>query len=525
MSYIALLCIIRRMKLTKDLVAASTAPLILSILRDGENYGYAIIQRVRSLSNGEIAWTDGMLYPVLHRLEEQGWIESRWDVADNGRKRKYYAITRVGRRALAEQKEQWRLVQQTFEQLWGRNMHEQLQKMIAQWRQELAEKIGTDAGVLDELEGHLHEEIDMLIRQGQLPEQAFAMAAAKIGAPNTLAPEFAKLAAPWWPIRAVAFGVLALIVGVFVLVGSRFALDLEGAAAQTWPAVPATGTAGWTCQRRFRHRHCAATASVADTARPPRPLPQPHRSDFRGRPVGLASGSISEWRWKSTVDMLQLSYIDRKSQGQEHQNCFKENYHLVPKMTSTPISLLDRLKIAPSNSPDWSKFHDIYGPLIKAWLARISGTEHESDDLVQEVLVVLIRELHTFKSQGKGSFRAWLRQITVNQTRAYFKKSRKRPRVGLTADEEQFLSQLEDSNSDLSKGWDEEHDRHVSQKLLLLVKNDFAASTWSAFCQFALEGKPAGDVAKNLGISENAVLISKSRILKRLRHEAGDFLT
>lgn len=107
------------MKINKDLVAASTAPLILSILQDGESYGYAIIQRVRELSSGEIAWTDGMLYPVLHRLEQQAWISSRWDVADNGRKRKYYALTRAGRRALADQKEQWRLMLGTFEQLWG----------------------------------------------------------------------------------------------------------------------------------------------------------------------------------------------------------------------------------------------------------------------------------------------------------------------------------------------------------------------------------------------------------------------
>jgi PadR family transcriptional regulator PadR len=107
------------MKLNKDLVAASTAPLILSILQDGESYGYAIIQRVHALSDGKITWTDGMLYPVLHRLEEQCWIASRWAVADNGRKRKYYALTRAGGRALAEHKEQWRLVQLTFEQLWG----------------------------------------------------------------------------------------------------------------------------------------------------------------------------------------------------------------------------------------------------------------------------------------------------------------------------------------------------------------------------------------------------------------------
>jgi RNA polymerase sigma-70 factor, ECF subfamily len=194
-------------------------------------------------------------------------------------------------------------------------------------------------------------------------------------------------------------------------------------------------------------------------------------------------------------------------------------------MTSTPVSLLDRLKIAQADSPDWSKFQDIYLPLIKVWLARISGTRGECDDLAQEVLVVLIRELHTFKTQGRGSFRAWLRQITVNQTRAFFKRRRKRPLVGLTKDDDQFLSQLEDPNSDLSREWNQEHDRHVSEKLLLLVKNDFAPSTWDAFCRFALEGNPASEVAEEMGISENAVLLAKSRILKRLRREAGDFLT
>lgn len=107
------------MKLTKDLVAASAAPLVLSILAEGESYGYAIIQRVRELSGGEIAWTDGMLYPVLHRLEAQGLIEASWRTAETGRGRKYYALKRPGKAALAEQKEQWLLVNQTLSRLWG----------------------------------------------------------------------------------------------------------------------------------------------------------------------------------------------------------------------------------------------------------------------------------------------------------------------------------------------------------------------------------------------------------------------
>jgi DNA-binding PadR family transcriptional regulator len=107
------------MKLTKDLVAASAVPLILSILEEGESYGYALIQRVRALSGGAIAWTDGMLYPVLHRLESQGYIGSCWRTSETGRKRKYYALTGRGHKALADQKEQWLVVHGTLAKLWG----------------------------------------------------------------------------------------------------------------------------------------------------------------------------------------------------------------------------------------------------------------------------------------------------------------------------------------------------------------------------------------------------------------------
>jgi DNA-binding PadR family transcriptional regulator len=107
------------MRLTKDLVAASAVPLILSILEEGETYGYAIIQRVRELSAGAIEWTDGMLYPVLHRLEAQGYIASRWRSADTGRKRKYYVLKGHGREALQEQQEQWLVVHGALAKLWG----------------------------------------------------------------------------------------------------------------------------------------------------------------------------------------------------------------------------------------------------------------------------------------------------------------------------------------------------------------------------------------------------------------------
>ena len=102
------------MKLTKDLVAASATPLVLAILAEGESYGYAIIQRVRELSGGQIVWTDGMLYPVLHRLEAQGSIAARWGESVSGRRRKYYTLQRTGRQALKEQKDQWLIVHETL---------------------------------------------------------------------------------------------------------------------------------------------------------------------------------------------------------------------------------------------------------------------------------------------------------------------------------------------------------------------------------------------------------------------------
>ncbi len=104
--------------LTKELVAASTEPLILTLLSKGESYGYALIQEVKRLSGDKIEWTDGMLYPVLHRMEDEGWIESRWGEAETGRKRKYYSIKKEGRKALQKQREQWGAVSAVFNQLW-----------------------------------------------------------------------------------------------------------------------------------------------------------------------------------------------------------------------------------------------------------------------------------------------------------------------------------------------------------------------------------------------------------------------
>ena len=102
------------MDIGKDLVAASATPLVLAILSEGESYGYAIIKRVEELSEGELKWTDGMLYPVLHRLERAGYVEATWGESESGRRRKYYRLTKRGRAELADQRRQWEIVNATL---------------------------------------------------------------------------------------------------------------------------------------------------------------------------------------------------------------------------------------------------------------------------------------------------------------------------------------------------------------------------------------------------------------------------
>ena len=106
------------MRIDKDLVAASATPLVLAILADGENYGYAILKRVRALSGGELEWSDGMLYPLLHRLGRLGYVTTEWRTPPGGRRRKYYVITDEGRAALGDHRRQWMTVTRALDNVW-----------------------------------------------------------------------------------------------------------------------------------------------------------------------------------------------------------------------------------------------------------------------------------------------------------------------------------------------------------------------------------------------------------------------
>ena len=109
--------------LSKELVAASTVPLVLSVLAEGENYGYALIQRVRDLSERKIEWTEGMLYPVLHWMEDQDLIVAEWRAAESGRRRKYYRLRQQGHKALNDERQQWMAVHETLSKLWKMKPH------------------------------------------------------------------------------------------------------------------------------------------------------------------------------------------------------------------------------------------------------------------------------------------------------------------------------------------------------------------------------------------------------------------
>lgn len=106
------------MRIGKDLVAASAGPLVLAIIAEGESYGYAILKRVYELSGGELVWTDGMLYPLLHRLHRLGYLEAKWNASQGGRRRRYYRITPAGQKELAEQRAQWTVVNDALRGAW-----------------------------------------------------------------------------------------------------------------------------------------------------------------------------------------------------------------------------------------------------------------------------------------------------------------------------------------------------------------------------------------------------------------------
>jgi len=193
-------------------------------------------------------------------------------------------------------------------------------------------------------------------------------------------------------------------------------------------------------------------------------------------------------------------------------------------VTDTPISLLERLRLRPDEA-SWRRLVDLYTPLIRDWLRRYDVLDLDRDDLTQEVMQVLVREMPNFRHDLRpGAFRRWLRNVTVNRLRVFWRDRRSRPAAGGGSDFGHILDQLEDPNSQLSRLWDEEHDRHVARRLLELLEPEFEPTTWRAFRMLVLEGKRTAEVAAELRITSNAVRIAKSRVLNRFRQEIDGIL-
>ncbi len=187
-------------------------------------------------------------------------------------------------------------------------------------------------------------------------------------------------------------------------------------------------------------------------------------------------------------------------------------------MDVTSVSLLERLRAAPDPAA-WQRLVDLYEPFVRRCLGRDPALVGDLDDLTQDVMATLVRTLPEFERQRDGSFRAWLRTVTANRVRQWRRDLR--PAAAGGTDAQLQFAALADPASGLSQQWDADHDRHVLRRLLELIEPEFSPPVWKAFVRLALDGASAAEVAVELDTTENAVMLSKSRALRRLREEAA----
>lgn len=189
-------------------------------------------------------------------------------------------------------------------------------------------------------------------------------------------------------------------------------------------------------------------------------------------------------------------------------------------VNETSLSLLNRLRRSPEPE-SWERLVELYTPLIRAWLRRYDVQDNDADDLVQEVLLAVSKDLSKFEHAGQpGAFRGWLKAILVNRLRKFWRSRDRRPQARGDSDIDARLAQLDDPSSEMSLIWNREHDQYVLRQLLALAEPHFAKTTWTAFCRVTLDGAKPDVVAQEMGISRNAVVIAKCRVLNRLRQES-----
>jgi RNA polymerase sigma-70 factor (ECF subfamily) len=184
-------------------------------------------------------------------------------------------------------------------------------------------------------------------------------------------------------------------------------------------------------------------------------------------------------------------------------------------MLTTSRTLLDRLRNR-TDSQAWLLWLAVYEPWLRHCLERHRLQTVDVEDLLQTILVVVSQKLPAFVHSGQpGAFRAWLRRVLVNEVRNFL-RARQRQAADAPPD---WLDQLEDASSELSRQWDREHDQQVVRRLLATIQPDFEPQTWEAFRLLVLEDRPTTEVAQRTGMKPNALYVAKSRVLKRLRQE------
>ena len=192
-------------------------------------------------------------------------------------------------------------------------------------------------------------------------------------------------------------------------------------------------------------------------------------------------------------------------------------------MSLTPVSLLDRLQRRPL-SEDWKRFVDLYKPFVERFIRPSPElSPADVDDICQNVMTKLVKYLPQFRRERDGSFRTWLKTITVNEVSYHWRKTIRTRKVG-RAQESEFWNAVGDPKDELNRRWESEYSSYVLRRLQELIEPEFSPTTWRAFCLRVHDEKRSDEVAAILGISTNAVDIAKSRVLARLRAEAAGLI-
>ena len=187
-------------------------------------------------------------------------------------------------------------------------------------------------------------------------------------------------------------------------------------------------------------------------------------------------------------------------------------------MHTTPVSLLEQLR-RPGDQAPWIRFVRLYYPLIYHWVRRAGAGPEDAADLVQDVLTVLIRKMPEFEYDSSKTFRGWLRTVTLN---AWRRQRRRTPRLPIEAID---LAEV-DGEDDPPGRWfeEDEYRRSLAFRALQVMKTDFQPATWRACWENVVEGRTATEVARELGITVNAVYLAKARVLRRLHQELDGLL-